>query len=178
MYSTPTETVERNGETRNWYVARVNANHEKSVARMFDASGYGGFVPLVKRSHYYGRRVREYQIPLFAGYVFCHATGERIASVTHMPSVIDVLRICNVPAVVPDAEIDNLRIAARSASSLSPWPYIESGSTVRITEGAFSGITGILLDYKPTSMRVVLSITLLRRSVLLDMSAAEIEKVA
>jgi len=48
-----------------------------------------------------------------------------------------------------------------------PWPYLEVGERVRINYGPLSGLEGILATFKG-SHRVVLSVTLLQRSVAME----------
>lgn len=160
-----------------WHVVRVNARHEKSVSQMLSLAGHAAFLPLSKRVHIYGRRSREYQLPLFPGYVFCQAMPCRISSVSQLPSILEIVGIRGVPAVVPDEEIDSLRLATESRAPLHSWPYLNVGEKVRVTGGGLAGVTGVLLDSKSKSMRIILSINLLRRSVLLEISRANVERI-
>jgi transcription antitermination factor NusG len=50
---------------------------------------------------------------------------------------------------------------------VEPWPYLEVGQIVRIEEGALRGLEGILTGFKG-SRRIVVSVSLLRRSVALE----------
>jgi transcription antitermination factor NusG len=50
---------------------------------------------------------------------------------------------------------------------LEPWPYLEVGQMVRIEDGALRGLEGILTGFKG-SRRIVVSVSLLRRSVALE----------
>jgi transcription antitermination factor NusG len=52
-----------------------------------------------------------------------------------------------------------------------PWPYLKIGEKVRINGGSLSGIEGILVRVK-NSWRLVISVTLLERSVAVEIDAA------
>jgi transcription antitermination factor NusG len=163
-------------ESTHWYVVRANARHEKSVARMLGLLGYPTFLPLTKKTHEYGRRLREYDIPLFPGYLFCHFVAGIARAVAQLPSILEVVGVGGVPSVIPDAEICSLRLAVDAQLPMRPWPYLEIGDSVRITEGPMAGVNGVVLDRTTRSMRVVLSINLLRRSVLLEVSRVDVER--
>ncbi len=168
---------EANDEDTNWYIARVNARHEKSVARMLGSIGLVTFLPVAKRTHAYGRRLRQYEVPLFPGYVFCHLPTDTTSYVAQFPSVFDLVGFGGRPSVVPDAEVNSLRRAASADVVLQPWPYLEAGNEIRVTHGPLSGITGVLLDRTANSTRVILSVNLLHRSVLVDIGRLDVEKL-
>jgi hypothetical protein len=54
-----------------------------------------------------------------------------------------------------------------------PWPYLEIGERVRIEDTALQGLEGILIAFKGRR-RVVVSVTLLQRSVALEIDRARI----
>jgi len=54
-----------------------------------------------------------------------------------------------------------------SGISSQPWPYLEVGERVKIHTGKLSGLEGILVNFKGNH-RVVLSVSLLQRSVALE----------
>ena len=164
-------------ESTHWYVVRVNARHEKSVARLLGLLGYRTFLPLTKRTHKYGRRLREYDLPLFPCYAFCRLAAGIVWRVAHLPYILEVVGAGGVPAVIPDDEICSLRLAVDAHLPMAPWPYLEVGDSVRITGGPMAGVGGVVLDRTTKSMRVVLSINLLRRSVLLEIDRVDVEMI-
>jgi len=164
-------------ESTHWYVVRVNARHEKSVSRMLVLLGHPTFLPLTKKTHKYGHRLREYDVPLFPGYLFCHLMADIVWTVPQLPSILEVVGFGGLPAVISDAEICSLRLAVDAQLPMRPWPYLEVSDSVRITDGPMAGVRGVVLDRTTTSMRVVLSINLLHRSVLLEVSRVDVEKV-
>jgi len=52
-----------------------------------------------------------------------------------------------------------------------PWPYLEVGQRVRVNYGTLSGLEGILVNVKGNH-RVVLSVTLLQRSVAMEVETS------
>ncbi len=61
-----------------------------------------------------------------------------------------------------------------SSLARQPWPYLEVGERVRIQSGALRGLAGILVALKG-NYRLVLSVTLLKRSVAVEIDAAAVQ---
>jgi hypothetical protein len=57
-----------------------------------------------------------------------------------------------------------------------PWPYLEVGHVVRIGEGPLRGLTGIVHKIK-SGLKLVLSISLLQRSVAVEIDRAWISSM-
>ena len=77
------------------------------------------------------------------------------------------------PAALPDAEILGLREVLGCGNKAEPFPYKSIGKPFRILRGPFAGLEGKLLRHR-NRWRVVLSIELIQRSVLVDMDAADL----
>ena len=50
------------------------------------------------------------------------------------------------PGEIPDTEIDAIRALVNSELPASPYPYLQTGQRVRITEGPLTGVEGVLVD--------------------------------
>jgi transcription antitermination factor NusG len=69
---------------------------------------------------------------------------------------------------VPDVEIDAIRSLARVAQP-EPAPYCAIGQRVRILDGPFEGIVGIIKEVKSRACLIV-SIQLIEQSIRVDVS--------
>ena len=85
------------------------------------------------------------------------------------PGLISIVGIAKRPVPVDEAEIAAIRTLVSSGLSPQPWPYLQVGQRVRIEHGPLAGVEGMLQSFKG-SQRIVLSVSLLQRSV-----AAEID---
>ncbi len=85
--------------------------------------------------------------------------------------MIQVLGIGGAPTPVSDAEIATIQTMVVSRLMITPWPYLRSGQHVQIKRGPLAGIDGIVAKSEDGKPRVVVSVTLLQRSV-----AAEVER--
>ena len=109
--------------------------------------------------------------PLFPGYVFCRFDYTQRRPIVVTPGVLQVVGCGRTPLAVEDREIEAIQTAIASGIATQPWPYLEVGERVRIHSGKLSGLEGILINFKGNH-RVVLSVSLLQRSVALGVDLA------
>lgn len=159
-----------NPNSQAWFALAVITRKEKSVARTLRAKGYEAFLPLQVVRRRWSDRMRDVELPLFPGYVFCRFDPVHRLPILKIPAVQAILGDRTAPESVPDCEIEALRIACNSGIDAVPCPYLAVGAKVHIAEGPLSGIDGILVEAKPT--RLVLSVSLLQRSVSLEIDRA------
>jgi transcription antitermination factor NusG len=154
-------------ECSNWYAVRVRPRSEKVVAAALHDKEYEEFLPLYRKRSRWSDRIKDIDLPLFPGYVFCRAKLAGRPPLITTPSVIGILSFGNKPAMISDQEIEAVRTVIRSGVNAEPWPYLREGQQVRIQHGALAGIEGILVRAK-SDWRVVLSVEALGRSVAVE----------
>lgn len=150
-----------------WFALVVKPRFDKAVGRTLEAKGYPTLVPTYRKYHTYGARSKVSELPLFPGYVCCRFDVSSSLPILSTPGVLRVVGTRNAPAPLSEIEIDSLQAAMRSRLPVEPFPFVNAGERVRITGGVLAGIEGIVLGPKP-KLRLILSITLLQRSVLLE----------
>ena len=153
----------------NWYAVRVRNQHEDVVARHLRVRGLESFSPMYRSRHRWSDRFKDVDLPLFPGYVFCQFNPFDRLPVLTVPGVVHVVGSGKTPIPVEDAEIAALQAAAKSGFPAKPWPFLEVGQKVRIEYGPLCGVEGILLGFR-SHQRIVLSVTLLQRSVAVEIS--------
>ena len=84
------------------------------------------------------------------------------------PGIVAVVGMGKAPQPVEPAELAAVQALSRSGLAAIPWPFLKTGEHVRIEHGALEGVEGILTAVKK-EFRVVLSVTLLQRSVAVEM---------
>jgi transcription antitermination factor NusG len=155
-----------------WYALHVKYRYEKITATVLHNKGYPEFLPLYRAKRQWSDRIADVELPLFPGYVFCHfdVNNRRVPVVT-TPGVLRIVGIGPVPAPVDESEMGALQTMVDSGLSAEPWPYVRAGQSVRIAHGAMAGIEGILVEARKRH-RLVLSVTLLQRSVAVEVDTA------
>ena len=156
-----------------WFALAVKPRFDKAVARALEMKGYETVLPLYKKHHRYGARSKDSELPLFPGYVCCRFDiGTRVPILT-TPGVIQVLGAGSMPIPLSDLEIYSLQTAIKAQLPVQPFPFLDAGQRVRINSGVLAGVEGIILRSKP-SLRLVLSITLLQRSVVVEIDRKQV----
>jgi transcriptional antiterminator NusG len=151
-----------------WFALAVKPRHDKAVARTLDTKGFQTFLPLYTKAHEYASRAKVAQLPLFPGYVFCRFNVLRRLPILTTPGVTQILGVGNMPIPLSETEIISLQIAIKAHLLLQPFPFLQVGQKARIHKGVLAGVEGIVMSSKQQCLRLVLSVTLLQRSVLLE----------
>ncbi len=160
-------------DTARWYALAVKPRHDKAVAHTLGNKGYEALAPTYRKRHIYGSRSKEAELPLFPGYVFCCVNVSKRLPVLMTPGVIQFVGAGRSPLPIDETEIASLRQAILAGAPLQPFPFLQAGYKVRIEEGSLAGVEGVVVSLKQ-GPRVVLSITLLQRSVLLEIDCGRV----
>ena len=161
----------------NWFALNVKSRHEKTVAQLLSLKGFETFLPLYARHHQYARRARKFDLPLFPGYLFCRFNPTACLFIAMTPGVLRIVGSGRFPIPVDCREIEMIQQAIDARVSMVPHPYWRAGQTGRITSGALAGIEGLVVSNRHP-MRLVLSVSLLQRSVLLEIEPDRVELMA
>jgi transcription antitermination factor NusG len=160
--------MERLPEETQWFAVRVKSRHEKKVSATLEYKGLESLLPLYLARNTWSDRTQKVELPLFPGYVFCKTDRLNRVPILSTPGVIDVVRFGRDPAAVNPEEIAALQRLVSSGLLAQPWPRLEVGQPVEIDEGPLAGISGVVIEVKKRP-RLVLSVTLLCRAVLVEL---------
>jgi len=160
--------TEARSSNQEWFAFRVRPRHEKSVALALRQRGCSEFLPLMREKRKWANRLRYVDMPMFPGYVFSLVSRTSLLTVLSTPGVMDVVRAGSTPIAASRDEMEALRLAVLSEVPMERCSsYIGVGNTVQIIEGPLIGLKGILVNVRK-SQRLVLSVSLLCRSVLIE----------
>jgi len=154
-----------------WFALQVRARHEQGVAGHLEGKGYELFLPLYKCRKRWSDRVKEVEAPLFPGYLFCRLNPQDRLPILKSPGMIQIVGSNRIPTAVDEHEIQAIRAMVASGIPNQPWPFLAAGDRVRIESGPLRGLEGILVEFKGNH-RLVLSVTLLQRSVAVEIDSA------
>lgn len=151
-----------------WFALQVRTRWENSTASLLSGKDYRVFLPTYRSKRGSGRKVREIDEPLFPGYLFVQFDPHERLPILVTPGVIAIVSRGRVPLAVDDHEILAIQKIVSSRFQAEPWPYLELGQRIRIEDDSMlRGLEGILVNFKGNH-RIVVSVTLLRRSVALE----------
>ena len=159
-----------------WFAVQVKATHEKRVTSMFDYGGVEWFLPLAMCSRRWSDRIKRVELPLFPGYIFCRFAAGQRARILKTPSVIRIVGVGDTPMPIEDQEIEAIQKVMKSGFTVLPHPFLRIGERIRILSGPLSGLEGLIGDIRQRK-RLILSVTLLRRSIAVEIDSACVEAV-
>jgi transcription antitermination factor NusG len=173
------ESMQSTAESRDWYAFRVRPRHEKIVSMSLRGKGYEEFLPLTKSKRKWADRSPVIEMPLFPGYIFCDTVRSEISKIRSTHGVVDVIRAGSSPLPANRGEIDGLRKATEAELQMESWPYVDPSTStrLRIVSGPLSGLNGMLVQVRGKE-RLILSVDLLCRSVLVEVSLSCVEHCA
>jgi transcription antitermination factor NusG len=150
-----------------WYALYIRTRFEKVVARNLRGKGYEEFLPLYRCTSRWSDRLKQIELPLFPGYVFCRFNPFDRLPVLTIPGVKGIVGFGKDFIPVDEGELNAIRGVLRNGTHCEPWPFLQVGQRVRVEYGAFAGTEGFVLMFKNT-YRLVISINLLQRSVAVE----------
>jgi transcription antitermination factor NusG len=159
-----------------WRAVYTRHQHEKMISRLLSEKGFEVFLPLYQVRRRWKDRVKELSLPLFPCYVFIQGGFERRLDIVTTPGIHGFVTLGNAPAVIPEQEIEGIRQAVTSGALVEPHPFLKCGDWVRIRSGPLEGIEGILVR-KKNSLRLVLSVELLQKSISMEVDASSVERM-
>jgi transcription antitermination factor NusG len=150
-----------------WFALVVRTRWEGSTTSLLRGKGFEAFHPTYLTRRRSGGQFREVTLPLFPGYLFCRFDAQKRLPILITPGVISIVGSGKIPIPVDDSEIADIKTVVQSGVPAAPWPYLEIGERVRVEDPVMGGLEGILLSFRGTQ-RIVISVSLLRRSVALE----------
>jgi len=159
-----------------WFALMVRTGREKPATLHLENGGYECFLPVSKFIRRWSDRMKEIEVPLFPGYLFCRMDPHNRLPVLMTPGVIQIVGAGKSLIPVQEEEIAAIQRVVKNGLSTMPWPYLQVGHVARIEEGPLRGMTGIIIRIK-SGMKLVLSVSLLQRSVAVEVDRSWVSSV-
>jgi transcription antitermination factor NusG len=151
---------------------RTRSRHEKKVhAQLADRPGIDVF-PLCGMAQPLEGSIKGPGAAV-PGYCFARFHHPDRLRVLKAVGVVGLVGLSGEPEPIPDSEIEGIRTLAGSRLSYEPYPFLTEGMAVEVTRGPLMGVRGRLLR-KDRDCRIVLSVTLIRQSVSVEIDAADV----
>jgi transcription antitermination factor NusG len=162
-------------ENLKWYAIRVRSRCEKLAADNLSARGYEVCAAMSPQRRVWVDRVRIVEMPMFPGYIFARLDADRQGiEVERAAGVASVVRFGNQSCPIDDGEIESIQAVLRSGVEVLTSPWLRVGAPVRVRCGALEGAAGVL-DRVKSQHRLIISVTLLQRSVAVEIDETLIE---
>lgn len=168
---------DRDQAVTGWHALYTRPRAEKRVCEQLQQKQIDAFLPLYRAERRWknGRAIVE--LPLFPGYVFVNLVMEERVRVLRTMGAVRFVGFGAGPALLPESDIVALQNAIQHKLHVEPIPYIRVGQSVLVARGPLSGLQGILIR-KKQDFRVVISLHMLLRSVVIDVDAGDVEPLS
>src|SRR5271163_1407321 len=159
-----------------WYALQVRTRYERVVAEYLSGLGYEWFLPLCRDRKRWSDRVKQVELPLFPGYLFCRFDAQYRLPILKTPGVVQIVGYNRQPVPVDEAEIAAIQTLVFSGVPNQPCSFVEIGDRVKIGSGPLRGLEGILVESRGRH-KFVLSVSLLQRSVAVEIDSISVTPV-
>jgi transcription antitermination factor NusG len=157
-------------EVNHWFAVQTEPRCEKKVAHLLIQKGYECLLPIYKQRRSWCYKTIETEVPLFSMYVLCRDTESTIGKIIVTPGVRSIVGFGAQPSIIPEKEIIALKRLSDSNLLREPWEYLPDGILIQVETGPMAGIRGIY-NRTQDKHRLVISVTILQRSVAIQLSA-------
>lgn len=166
----------------NWFAVVTKPRQEQIALENLQRQAFECFLPMAENP--YQRRSKKQQKliePLFPRYLFLKAIAEiqNLAPVRSTQGVVNMVRFGTELAVVSEQIINAIkqRVSPDTGLIKIQPPPIEPGDEVRMFDGPFSGLTGIV-QKKHGENRVIILMELLGRLTKVQVEALNLQRTA
>jgi transcription antitermination factor NusG len=164
---------------RHWYAIYTRSRHEKQVDLTLRRQALETYLPL--RREWSRRRDRRMtvELPALPGYLFvrCALYGEVRAQIKKAPGVIRVVENAGNPCVIPESQIESLRVVLARSFEAEAHPYFNVGDRVQVVRGPFVGAEGNLVRIAPGRHKLVVSVEFVNQAVAVEIDAADVDRI-
>jgi transcription antitermination factor NusG len=154
----------------------VRSNCEKVVASSLKGKGYAEFLPLYRKLSRRAGPAKEVELPLFPGYVFSAFDVNHRLPILTIPGVVHVVGVGRAPESIDRDELLAVERFVASSLAVEPWPFLKTGDAVVVDRGPLAGLEGTLVQIR-ASHRLVVSLTLLQRSVAVEIDRDSVRPI-
>lgn len=155
-----------------WLVIHTRSHHERKVAKQLADRAIPSLVPVYRSIRRWKDRRKELEMPLFPGYCFVQVDLMERLRILQVPGVVNFVSFQGRPAPVPEREMEAIRRGS-NGPNLQPHPYLRAGRRVRVQHGPMAGVEGFFVRWKDRT-RIVISISLIQRSVAVEVDEADV----
>lgn len=148
-----------------WYVLYTKPQQEFKAKEQISSVDIECFLPtqtVLKQWHDRKKKIIE---PVFRGYIFINSTPKERFIALEQQSVVSTIAFMGVPAKVPQHEIDSLKSIIESGDSFFVTTAIKNGTKVRIIDGPFKDVVGIVYKNEEKDDLLAVTVEMLNRSV-------------
>lgn len=148
-----------------WYALYTRPKAEFKAAEQLNSIGVKNYLPAITKIRQWSDRKKKITEPLLKGYIFIYATEKERGNSLEENSIIRCVFDHGRPARIPEWQIDNLRKMLSQDADFFINDGLVPGAKVKIKDGPFEGIIGVILENE-NEKNLAVSIDLLNRTII------------
>ena len=160
------------GRPGRWWAVHTKARGEKALARHLFGRSVAYYLPLHRHTWKTNGRTFTSHLPLFPGYVFLYGDDDARVAALESNQVSRMLPVTDQARLVADLRRVNRMLGAEAP--VAPADALAVGQPVRITAGAFEGLTGTLV-HQGGQLRLVVEVAFLKQAVSVEVEGWMVE---
>ena len=150
---------------KHWHPLYTKPRQEFKAEEQLSALGLEPYLPTITKLKQWSDRKKKVTEPLFNGYIFVYGDEKARLSALKQNAIVRSLTFNGQPAFVHEWEIENLKKMLAENREVSIQNTLKAGTKVRVVQGPFKDVEGIV-SYEPNNEReLAVVIDLLKRSV-------------
>ena len=131
---------------KRWFAVYTRYKSEKFVATRLEKKDIEVYVPLLKHTKRYKRKIKHVEIPIISCYVFVYITKEDYVRVLQTENVISFLKIGNSIISIPEQEIEILKwVVGENILETVKEGNFTKGAKVEVIAGNLTGLKGRII---------------------------------
>ncbi|MFA7229018.1 MAG: UpxY family transcription antiterminator [Melioribacteraceae bacterium] len=160
---------------RCWFALYTKPRQEFKAALQLQSVSVEYYLPTITSLKRWSDRKKKVIEPLFRGYVFIRADEKERMIASSQSSIVRTIFFNGEPSVIPDWQIENLKKMISESPDLFVSNKIEIGEKVKITDGPFKDIIGVVTGAQEDKWLAV-SVELIRCSVMVRLPKESVLK--
>ena len=157
-----------------WMVLRTRSRHENKVESMLQEKQITAYLPKCKVLRSSNGRNRVVEMPLFPGYVFVRPRMDQFERIRYIRGSCGLVLADSKPGTLPERDIEAVKKLVESGAELSIDTELVTGKRIKIVDGPFMGVEGILVSAR-NQQHLVVNVDMLGSSVRVEVDRGAIE---
>lgn len=141
-----------------WYVVYTMPKGERKVASSFADMGLESYLPLHNVVRQWSDRKKKLEVPLFPNYVFVKMDQTMRSHALSIKELVRFVSVDKNPVVIKESEILTIRkVLNGDNTEVIAENYFQEGMKIRIGDGHFAGLEGIVVG-KSNNARLIVKV--------------------
>jgi len=168
-------TADNDSTTQHWFALYTKPRQEFKAAIQLESVSIEHYLPTLTVKKKWSDRKKTVTEPLFRGYIFIHTNEKERRLAISQSTIVRTVSFNGKPSIIPEWQIDNLKKLLSETPEVFVSDKIEIGTTVKIVDGPFKDVIGVVTGSQEEKWFAV-SVELLKCSVMVKLPKESVIK--